>query len=130
MHDYFGPLNLILLAVPGIALRVAVRVVYGPRTTAQAEPFRIGLLLAGPLLIVAGGAGALVAVSGPGVVPLGIIAIIAALMISDRLRRAEHRALLWSLAVAAERGIPLSEAARAYADENLGDRGARAIRLA
>jgi type II secretory pathway component PulF len=51
-------------------------------------------------------------------------------MIVDRLRRAEHRALLWSLAVAAERGIPLPEAARAYADETRGSTGQRALRLA
>ena len=72
--------------------------------------------------------GALIALTGPAIVSLGIVIIIAALMVHDRLRRAEHRALLWSLAVAAQKGIPLSEAARAYADECEGDTGYRALR--
>src|SRR6185436_13106190 len=45
-------------------------------------------------------------------------------------RYSQHRALLWSLAAAAQRGVPLAEAARAYADETLGDTGLRALALA
>jgi type II secretory pathway component PulF len=51
-------------------------------------------------------------------------------MAIDRYRHNEHRALVWSLASAARLGIPLSESARAYADETLGDTGARALDLA
>jgi type II secretory pathway component PulF len=38
--------------------------------------------------------------------------------------------LIWALATTAERDIPLSETARAYADETLGDTGVRALALA
>ena len=63
-------------------------------------------------------------------IPLPFIGIILALMLMDRTRRSEHRGLVWALAAAANRGIPLPEAARAYADETLGDTGVRAMALA
>lgn len=129
MNEYLGPLNLIVLLVPAIALRVAVRVVYGPAERGG-EPLRAVLLMGSTLMALAAFGGLLFAISGPAIIPLGIVAGIAALMVFDRLRRAEHRALLWSLAVAAERGIPLPEAARAYADETRGGTSQRALRLA
>src|SRR5262245_34152050 len=51
-------------------------------------------------------------------------------MIITRVRHGQHRALILALASAADKGIPLSEAARAYADETLGDTGVRALALA
>jgi type II secretory pathway component PulF len=45
-------------------------------------------------------------------------------------RRAEGRALLWTLTDAAERGIPLETVARAYGDEARGLLGRRAVKLA
>lgn len=45
-------------------------------------------------------------------------------------RRAEGRALLWTLTDAAERGIPLEIVARAYGDETRGLLGRRAVKLA
>jgi type II secretory pathway component PulF len=63
-------------------------------------------------------------------IPLPIAVAVVALMILDRSRHSEHRALLVSLASAAKHDIPLSECARAYADETLGDTGLRAMALA
>lgn len=130
MPDTLGPLNLILLAIPGIALWFALRILYGKRTRIASDPLRTTLSIAATLMIVIAILGTLIALTGPAIVPLALLGIIAVLMVHDRLRRAEHRALLWSLTVAAQKGIPLGEAARAYADETLGDTGSRALRLA
>jgi type II secretory pathway component PulF len=47
-----------------------------------------------------------------------------------RYRHAERQSLLWILAAAADRGIPLESAARAFADERNDRLGARAVVLA
>jgi type II secretory pathway component PulF len=57
-----------------------------------------------------------------------ILAII--IMVVGRYRGAENRTLLWCLAAAAERGIPLEQAARAYSLERSDELGIRAARLA
>lgn len=59
-----------------------------------------------------------------------IILLIFILMLIDRTRRSEHRGLIWALAAGAQRGVPLSESARAFSDETLSDTGARAMALA
>src|SRR4051812_2653467 len=64
------------------------------------------------------------------IMPLTVVVIATILMVLVRRRQAEHRALLGSLAVAAQHGVPLAECARAYADETLGDTGVRAMALA
>jgi general secretion pathway protein F len=61
---------------------------------------------------------------------LTIILLVMALMVYDRTRRAQHRALVWALSTAATRGVPLPEAARAYSDEAQGRMGARSLTLA
>jgi type IV pilus assembly protein PilC len=130
MPENIGPLSLVVLIFPGIALRLALRILYGPRARVANDPLRTTLSIASILMIVLAVGGVLVALTGPAIVPLGVVGFVAALMIHDRLRRAEHRALLWSLTVAAQKGIPLGEAARAFADESTGDSGSRALRLA
>jgi len=55
---------------------------------------------------------------------------IIAIMILTRYRESERRTLLWALAVAAEKGIPLSSSARAFADERRDGLGRRAEALA
>jgi len=130
MPETLGPFNLILLAIPGIGLRLALRILYSTRSRTASDPLRSVLSLASTLMIIVAVLGSLIALTGPAIVPLAIVGIVAALMVHDRLRRAEHRALLWTLTVAAQKGIPLSEAARAYADECEGDTGYRALRVA
>ena len=132
MDGSLGAFNMILLAVPGIALKIAVRAFYGRQRLLARDPLEATLSLAGTLLIVLAVLGTIIGLIGVWwlLIVLGILLLVAYLMVVDRLRRAEHRALLWSLATAAEKGIPLSEAARAYADETLGHTGSRALRLA
>ena len=62
------------------------------------------------------------------VVPVIVLAIIA--MAVARYRVLERRALLWGFAIAASKGIPLEQVARAFADERADEIGVRASRLA
>lgn len=51
---------------------------------------------------------------------LGILVLIVVALVFRRMRRARQQALLWTLAVAAERSIPLVPAIEAFADERSG----------
>src|SRR5262245_26361548 len=97
-----------------------------------ADPMLMLLSMSSTILLVLAGLGIVVGLMGLWflIIPLPVAFVIIVLMIFDRTRRSEHRALLWSLSAAAEKGVPLSEAARAYADETLGDTGVRALALA
>jgi type II secretory pathway component PulF len=132
MDGSLGAFSVILLAIPGIALRIAVRAVYGRRVAVMRDPLEAALSLASTLLIVLAVLGAIIGLIGVWwvLIVLGVMMLVALLTVADRLRRAEHRALLWSLSVAAQKGIPLNESARAFADETLGNTGVRATRLA
>ena len=134
MNDSLGPFNLVLLALPGIGLKLAVWAMYSRRETVAGDPMKILLSTAGSLLLAVAAAGGVLGLIGIPSSPAGFVfywlpvigvLLIALLMALDRYRHGEHRALVWSLAAAAQRGIPLAEAARAYADELLGDTGAR-----
>ena len=61
---------------------------------------------------------------------LWLATLVIALMIASRYRETERRTLLWSLGIAAEKGIPLPAAARAFADERSDGIGRRARYLA
>jgi type II secretory pathway component PulF len=127
-----GPFNLILLAPPALALVLAMRVLFGRSRQAATDPMYVLLSISSVTMFILAVVGALVGLVGAWVLflPLPIAAIILALMVLDRTRRSENRGLVWALATAATRGIPLPEAARAYADETGGRTGARALRLA
>ncbi|MEX2176066.1 MAG: type II secretion system F family protein [Pirellulaceae bacterium] len=132
MGDTLGPFNLILLALPGVAIKIAVRSLYGRRSFAAADPVKILLSVASNVMLVLALLGGVVGLVGFWwmLIPVGIIFGVVALMAIDRFRHGEHRALVWTLAAAAQRGVPLAEAARAYADETQDDTGARALALA
>ena len=132
MNDSLGPVALILLTIPAIALRFAILALYGRRRLTAADPMQMLLSMSSVILFVLAGLGVVVGLLGLWflMIPLPFAFVILVLMIFDRTRHSEHRALLWSLSTAAEKGVPLSEAARAYADETLGDTGVRALALA
>jgi type II secretory pathway component PulF len=139
MDHTLGPFNLVLLALPGVALKVAVRIMYGRRQYAASDPLKVLLTVASTLLLVLAGLGGTLGIIGIPTslgaiiflwLPILCVVTIVTLMVIDRSRHAEHRALVWSLATAAQRGIPLPEAARAFADETQNDSGARALVLA
>jgi general secretion pathway protein F len=129
VNEFLGPITLVLLVIPAIALRIAVRALYGRRSLASADPMRILLSLASTIMFVLAALGIAAGVWIL-IIPLPIVAVVVMLMVVTRSRQAEHRALLSSLAVAAQHEIPLSEAARAFADETLGDTGVRSLALA
>jgi hypothetical protein len=132
MDESLGPITLMLLAIPAIALRIALRAIYGQRRMVTVEPMRMLLSLASTIMFVIAMVGGVIGLFGVWLlfIPLPIAVIVVVLMVTDRTRHTEHRALVWALATAAQRGIPLSEAARAYADESQGDTGVRALALA
>jgi len=132
VNDSLGPFSLILLAIPAVALRLAVRALFGGRRMAAADPMQLILSLASVELFILAGLGLVVSLVGISFafIPVPFLFLIVILMVIDRSRRMEHRSLLWTLSAAAQRGVPLSEAARAYADESLGDTGLRSLALA
>lgn len=132
MNEPLGPLALVLLAIPAIALRLAVRALYGQQRLAAADPMQSLLSLSSTILFIVSALGLLIGLLGGWfmILPVAIASVVLLLMTIDRMRRSEHRALLWSLSAAAEKGVPLAEAARAYSDESLGDTGVRALALA
>jgi type II secretory pathway component PulF len=120
---------MVILVIPAIALRFAVRVLYGRQPLAATDGMYTLLSLASTMMfamaVVGATTGAWIVV-----IPLPIAVAMVALMVLNRNRQGEHRALIASLATAAQHGIPLSESARAFADEALGDTGVRAMALA
>ena len=63
--------------------------------------------------------------------PIGMILVLLILaMVVAKYREGERRALLWTLSVAAERGLPLAASARAFASRRCDEIARRAWRLA
>jgi type II secretory pathway component PulF len=140
--DPLGPFSAILLVVPATALWIAVRALYGRKRGAAADPMQILLSLASAIMFTLAALSVVFGLAAPWILQLPLILAIVVgliligilfifiLMLIDRTRRSEHRGLVWALAAAAQRGVPLAETARAYSDETLGDTGGRAIALA
>lgn len=125
MNESLGPFNLVLLAIPGVALLLCVRLLYGRKPSPTPDSALLLLRIGGRVMLVAAVAGVVLgtlwqptsAVSWGFTIGLILLGLIVLLMALDRRMRLEHRALLSSIAVAAEKGIPLPEAVLAYADE-------------
>jgi type II secretory pathway component PulF len=132
VNEPLGPFSAILLVVPATALWIAIRALYGRKRRLAADPMHVLLSLSSAIMFALAGMGVLFGLVGMWFlfIPLPIVLIVLALMLIDRTRRSEHRGLIWALAAAAQRGVPLAESARAYADETLGNTGARATVLA
>jgi len=123
-----NPAGILVLAIMGAALLWAVKLVYGNRSGCSDDiPKRI-LLVAGWMLLVLG------VVVGFAfflfVIPLPILGLVIVIAAYRKYMAGERRAMLWALAVAAEKGIPLEQAARAFADERSVQIGARVSHLA
>jgi len=127
-----GGLALILF---GAALLGVVRVVSAPPQLSRRDPAQWVLVIVGRVLIASGvAAGALFVcflLAGPG---LGLVVLAMGSFVVGmaflRHRRAQQYTLLSTLAVAAERLMPLAPAVAAFADERWGLMGLRARRLA
>ncbi len=123
-----NPANYIAIVILGVALLWAVRLVYGRRRGPTNDLVKRVLLLAAWILILAG---LLVGIvfSLP-FFPLPIVGVIILLMAYFKYTTSERRSLLWALALAAEKDIPLEKAARAFADERSVQVGVRVSNLA
>lgn len=132
MNQSIGPFALVLLVIPAIALRIAIRALFGRKRLSRGDPMLVLLSLASSIMFVLAGVGVVTGLLGFWFlfIPMPILVLILVLMVMDRTRRSEHRSLVWALSAAANRGIALPEAARAYADENFGDTGVRSMALA
>jgi type II secretory pathway component PulF len=130
VSPYFPLLNLFGLLVLGAAWLATVWLVFARRSSEGDDLMQRAMTIAGWLMVHLGALGLLGAMAGP----VAIIAWPAFLLITamavGRYRHSERRSLLWSLALAAERGIPLEQAARAFAHERRDETGLRAARLA
>jgi len=125
-------LPLVLLAIPGTAILVAARLLFGTTLESRSSPARLSVSLAGWILIWFAIIGGILAVCGPTPVALVVtfMLILVVLMVWVRHKRNEHRALIGVIAAGMKRGIPVPESARAMADETGGRTGVRAMRLA
>ena len=112
----------------GAALLWAVKLVYGNRSGCSDDILKRVLLLAGWILLVLGVVVGFALFSF--VIPLPILGLVIVVAAYRKYMAGERRALLWALAVAAEKGIPLEQAARAFADERSVQIGARVSHLA
>jgi type IV pilus assembly protein PilC len=131
VNESLGSFNLALLLLPGIFIKIAVRIMYSRRAFAAADPLKILLSVGSTAMIVIALLGMTIGLIGGWLlIPVLVIIAFALLLALDRHRHGEHRALLWTLTTAAERGIPLPEAARAFADEMQNDTGTRSLALA
>ncbi len=123
-----NPAGILVLAIMGAALLWAVKLVYGNRSGCSDDILKRILLLAGWVLLVLGVVGGFALFSF--MIPLPIVGLVIIVAAYRKYMAGERRALLWALAVAAEKGIPLEQAARAFADERSVQIGARVSHLA
>jgi len=124
--DQINPISFIAFVILGGVLLWAVRLVYGARRGTSDDLIRRLLLLAGWILVLAG----TLALTLVFAWPLAIFVVLVAVFAYFKYMEAERRMLLWALSVAADKGIPLDQAARAFADERSVQIGPRASRLA
>jgi type II secretory pathway component PulF len=127
--QYVGAISLFLVIPLGFALLWAARVAYCGRGTSDQAALWF-LTIAGWACIVLGLVGTVVG-QFLFLSPLGLVVVLVILLMAlGRYRMLERRSLLWCLSVAAAKGIPLEQAARAFADERPSGVGTRAARLA
>jgi type II secretory pathway component PulF len=127
--QYINPLNFLGTAILGAALLWAVKLAYGRRRAISDDLVKRLMLLAGWMLLLVGTVGVVVGLSGP-FAPVPLLGAVVAAVGYFKYMTAERRALLWALAVAAEKGIPLEQAARAFAEERGVQIGVRVSHLA
>jgi type II secretory pathway component PulF len=125
-----APQNLFAAALLGAALLWAVQLVYGSRVGRGDDWLKLMLVQAGWLLILGGTLLPLMIVLA--IPTLFAIPVLVAIVLSvvHQYRRSERDALLWTLAHAAERGVPLPFAIRSFAYERTDEVGSRAWKLA
>jgi len=123
-----GGIAILSLTMVGFALLWALRLVHHPRE--KREIITTPLSIGGWTLIYLGVLGACTAMLSVFSLLVWIAAGIVTALVMRRYYYNQRVCLLWSLALAAEKGVPLHEAAQAFADERSDSFGMRAARLA
>ncbi len=130
MTESFGYANLCGFLLLGPALLWSTRILYGRRVLASDDAMRRCLVLAAWVLIALGGLGVISLFARSfSMLAWGGVLVVGGLAVR-RYRASERRALLWFLSAAAEKGLPLHEAVRAFAEDRSDEIGLRAARLA
>jgi type IV pilus assembly protein PilC len=129
-NDYIPGLGLIPLILPGLALLIAVRMLYVRQRYSKPGLLYTLLIISGWMLISLSIIGGVVALTGGFSLLFAVIWLVVFVMALRRLIVSERRSLLAAMTVAVDRHIPLPEAARAYADEHGPWLRLRATRLA
>lgn len=128
--DSANPLNLAGLVGLGLAVLVAVRIIYDRQIESKHDAMRVLLQVIGGVLVLIGLAAIATAFMGAAVflaMPFAMVVAIDALWSFFVI---ERQAVLEYLAIAAEKRIPLATAARAYALERGDILGWRCLNLA
>ena len=128
--EIFGSIHLFVLIWIGVAVLWSLRLAYRKRGAVADDSIRLILTVAGWILILGGILGTAMQAFLFGAPFYWIVILAIVMMTVGRYRNTENRTLLWCLAAAAERGIPLEQAARAYSLERSDELGIRAARLA
>lgn len=132
MIDAAPAFAVILLAIPGIALLIVMRLIFGSRPGSRTGSMRLQFSLLGWISIWLAVIGAVVGICGltPTLLLLLMGGAVVGLMVWINVQRAEHRALVGAVAAGIERGVAAPEMARAFAGEISGGTGVRALKLA
>lgn len=120
----------LVLGLPGVAVLIARRMLKKRGGSVVGTQMDQMLAAVSWSLLTAAGIGLVVGVSGGVVMIPAVIVLYLTLDAFIFMRRAEHRAMLWTLASAGARDLPFPEALRALADENYGALRPYALRLA
>lgn len=130
MQNIAGPIILGGLVVLGFALFWSRHMAYRHRPAMSDDALRLILSIAAWVCVITGFGG--IILHGLTILsPIGlVVAAGVAIMLVTRYRAIERRSMLRCLSLAAQKGIPLDAAVRAFGNERTDELGLRAMRLA
>jgi protein transport protein HofC len=130
VNENVAPFSPLMILV-GLAILLAVRVVYGDARLGGGDLVHLVMRVIGWVLVAMGLLALLeLLLSVAFGILFWIVSMVALGSMVARYRQSEKNALLWMLAVAAERQMPLTPAVEAFAREWGGPFGRRSLRLA
>ena len=116
-------LTALSLIVPGVAVLTSLRMLYSNRYRAADDMLVLVLTIAAWTLVFIG-----VSMLATPFLMIGVLIVFG--MVVAKHREGERKALLWTLSVAADKGLPLAPSARAFAARRCDEMARRAWQLA
>jgi type II secretory pathway component PulF len=129
LNEDFQLLNMLLLVPLAISTLIALRLLFGGAPVESTGTMRRVMRLVGWILLATASAAMLYEMSFVFALFIGLALIITPIRSWLRLRRTDREGLLWALVIAAERNLPLHQAAWAFAAEQRSVVGSPAWRL-